>query len=170
MNGSPSVPRTPPAINARPHHLQNQLHRITPLLVLIVGVAALIGAYRLSLGELTAPGAGLWPFMVAAVITATAAILLVTDDAADYEPWTRSTVRILGGVLSLGAFILLFELIGFLIPAFLMLTLWLRVFGKEQWRWAAPLAGGGSIGMHLLFVEVFGVPFPDDAILFVMGS
>lgn len=166
MNGSTSMPRTPPAM-VRPHY---QLHRTAPLLVLVVGVAALLGAYRLSLGGLTAPGPGLWPFIVAAVITATAAVLLVTDDAADYEPWTRSTARILGGLLSLGAFILLFEMIGFLIPAFLMLLLWLRAFGKEQWRWAAPLAAGGSIGMHLLFVEVFGVPFPDDAVLFVMGS
>lgn len=147
-----------------------RLHRIAPLVLLAVGVAALAGAYGLGLGELTRPGPGLWPFLVAVLVTGTTAALVVVDDPADYERWTHNTARIAAGLLSLGVFILLFGLIGFLVPAFLMLLLWLRVFGEEPWRWALGLAAGGAIVLHLLFVEALGVPFPDGLVTLVTGG
>jgi putative tricarboxylic transport membrane protein len=142
-----------------------QLHRIGPLVALLVGVYALVASYRLSLGELTAPGPGLWPFMVAMLITAVSAILLVIDDPEDYEPWTRGTLLIVGGFVTLGVFIVLFKALGFLIPAMVMLLLWLKIFGEEPWKWAVPLAVGGALGLYLVFVEALGVPFPEGALL-----
>lgn len=150
--------------------VRGQWHRIGPLLVLAVGVGALVGAVGLSLGELTAPGPGLWPFVVALLLTGTALVLLVVDDPEDYEPWTRGTVRIVGGLAGLAVFVVAFEVIGFLLPAFLMLLLWLRVFGRESWRWALGLALAGSVGMYLLFDTVLGVPFPDDVVAGLVGG
>ncbi len=145
----------------------SQLHRVGPLVPLVMGLYTLLAAYRLSLGELTNPGPGLWPFIVAILITATGAVLLVIDDPDDYEPWTRGTAHIAGGLVSLGVFIALFKVLGFLLPAMLMLLLWLKVFGKEPWRWAVPLAVGGAVGLHLVFVEALGVPFPQGPLLSV---
>ena len=145
------------------------LHRIGPLVALLLGVYALVASYRLSLGELTAPGPGLWPFMVSILITGVAAILLFIDDPEDYEPWTRGTLLIVGGLVSLGVFIVLFKAFGFLIPAMVMLLLWLKVFGEEPWKWAVPLAVGGAVGLHLVFVEALGVPFPQGALLSMSG-
>jgi putative tricarboxylic transport membrane protein len=150
--------------------VRGQLHRIGPLLVLAVGVGALVGAVGLSLGALAAPGPGLWPFIVALLLTGTALILLVVDDPEDYEPWTRGTVRIIGGLAGLAVFVVAFETIGFLLPAFLMLLLWLRVFGGESWRWALGLALAGSVGMYLLFDTALGVPFPDDVVAGLVGG
>ncbi|HTF53098.1 MAG TPA: tripartite tricarboxylate transporter TctB family protein [Pseudonocardia sp.] len=144
---------------------RGQLHRIGPLVVLGVGVSALVGAAGLSLGELTAPGAGLWPFIVALLLTGTGAVLVVADDPADYQPWTRGTARIAGGLVGLGVFVAAFGAVGFLLPSFLMLLLWLRVFGGERWPWAVGLALAGSVGMYLLFVTALGVPFPEDVLL-----
>jgi putative tricarboxylic transport membrane protein len=152
------------------HGIRGQLHRIGPLLVLAVGVGALVGAVGLSLGTLTAPGPGLWPFIVALLLTGTALILVVIDDPQDYEPWTRGTARIAGGVAGLAVFVVAFETIGFLLPAFLMLLLWLRVFGGESWRWALGLALAGSVGFYLLFDTVLGVPFPDDVVAGLVGG
>ncbi|WP_214368200.1 tripartite tricarboxylate transporter TctB family protein [Pseudonocardia sp. H11422] len=146
------------------------LFRLGPLIVLGVGVAAVIGARDLSLGELTNPGPGLWPFVVAVLLTGTATVLLFVDDPADYEPWTGGTARIVAGLVGLGVFIAAFGEIGFLVPAFVMLLLWLRFFGGESWRWAVTLAAGGSVGMYLLFVEALGVPFPDDVVSAVTGG
>ena len=125
-----------------------QLHRIGPLLVLAVGVGAIIGSVALSLGALTAPGPGLWPFLVALLLTGTALVLVVVDDPEDYEPLTRGSARIAGGLAGLAVFVAAFEVIGFLLPAFLMLLLWLRVFGREPWRWALGL-GARRLGRVL---------------------
>jgi len=160
-----SVPAARSRRRVAPH-----LHRLGPLVPLLLGVYGLLAAYRLSLGELTNPGPGLWPFLVALLITITGAILLVIDDPDDYEPWTRGTAAIAGGLVSLGVFVALFQVLGFLIPAMLMLLLWLKVFGEEPWRWAVPLAVGGAVGLHLVFVEALGVPFPEGAILSMATS
>jgi putative tricarboxylic transport membrane protein len=140
-------------------------HRLGPLIPLLLGLYALKAAYDLSLGELTNPGPGLWPFIVAFVITLTSAVLLVVDDPTDYESWTRGTAQIAGGLVSLGLFIVLFKALGFLVPAVLMLLLWLKVFGEEPWRWAVPLAVGGAVLLHLVFVEALAVPFPQGSLL-----
>jgi putative tricarboxylic transport membrane protein len=140
------------------------VHRGSPLLLVALGVGALVGGLGLSLGSLTAPGPGLWPFVVALLLTGTALVLVVVDDPADYEPFTRGSARVAGGLAGLAVFVAAFELVGFLLPAFLMLLLWLRVFGREAWRWALGLAVAGSVGLYLLFDTLLGVRFPDDVV------
>jgi putative tricarboxylic transport membrane protein len=147
------------------HPVAYQLHWLGPLVPLLVGAYAMYEAYSLSLGELSNPGPGLWPFIVAAVVVGTAAALLFIDHPDDYETWTRSTLRIVGGLVSLGIFILLFQAIGFLIPSVLMLLLWLRLFAEEPWKLAVPLAFGGALVLYLLFETALGVPFPDGVLL-----
>lgn len=150
--------------------VRRQVHRLGPLVVLGVGVAALVGAVGLSLGEMTAPGPGLWPFIVALLLTGSSLILVAVDDPEDYERWTRGSARIAGGVAGLAVFVVAFEAVGFVLPAFLMLLLWLRIFGHESWRWAVGLALAGSVGIYLLFDRVLGVPFPDDLVAGLVGG
>lgn len=145
--------------------MSKHLYRIAPLVLLVFGAVAMLRARDLSLGQLDAPGPGLWPFIVAGLLTLTALVLLFIDDPADYEPWTRGTAGIALGLISLGVFIVLFQRIGFLVPAVLMLLFWLRLFAREPWRWAVPLAVVGAVVFHLVFVEALGVPFPDDIVL-----
>lgn len=146
----------------RPRH---RLRRFVPLVLAAGGVWAVIGSWQLSLGELNSPGPGLWPFIVSIAVTITAGALTLFPDSAVPEAWTRRTAGIAGGVGSLGVFVVLFESIGFLIPAFLMLMLWLRVFGREPWRWTIPLAVGGAVVLHVIFAGLLGVPFPDDIVV-----
>lgn len=149
--------------------MSKQLYRLAPALLLVFGLAAMYGAYQLGLGELGAPGSGLWPFMVASLMTLTALLLLFIDDPGDYEQWNRNALRIAGGLLSLAVFIVLFEAIGFVIPAILMLLFWLRLFAKEPWRWAVPLALGGALVFYLLFDVALAVPFPDGPLFAPAG-
>ncbi|MUU72024.1 tripartite tricarboxylate transporter TctB family protein [Pseudarthrobacter sp. GA104] len=146
----------------RPRH---RLRRLVPLLLVAAGVSAVIGSWQLSLGELNSPGPGLWPFIVSVAVTIAAVALVLFPDAAVPESWTRRTAAIAGGVGSLCVFVVLFEAIGFLVPAFLMLLLWLRAFGREPWRWAVPLAVGGAVVLHVVFAGLLGVPFPDDIVV-----
>lgn len=141
------------------------LRRLVPLLLVAAGVSAVIGSWQLSLGELNSPGPGLWPFIVSVAATMAAVALMLFPDAAVPEAWTRRTAAIAGGVGSLCVFVVLFEAIGFLVPAFLMLMLWLRAFGREPWRWTVPLAVGGAVVLHVVFAGLLGVPFPDDIVV-----
>lgn len=170
MHGSTHAPGTATDETPGQAHRWLRLHRIAPLLLLALGAAAVVGSRRLGLGELTAPGPGLWPFIVSVLITGTAAALVLVDPAEDYERWSLGSVRIVAGLVSLGVFILLFQALGFVVSAFLMLLLWLRVFGGESWRWSLGLAAGGTAVMYLLFVEALGVPFPDGLVDAVIGG
>lgn len=146
----------------RPGHW---LRRLVPLLLVAAGVSAVIGSWQLSLGELNSPGPGLWPFIVSVAVTMAAVALMLFPDSAVPEAWTRRTAAIVAGVGSLCVFVVLFEAIGFLVPAFLMLMLWLRAFGREPWRWTVPLAVGGAVVLHVVFAGLLGVPFPDDIVV-----
>lgn len=166
MSKTPLEPAAPvsgfplqPADAARHHGVRR---RIPPLILLLVGIAAVVESIQLSLGALNSPGPGLWPLIVSAALVVTAALLTLFPDASVHEAWTRQTLAIAGGVGSLGIFVILFQAIGFVIPAFLLLLLWLRVFAHEPWRWALPLAVGGAVVFNIVFVELLGVPFPDD--------
>ncbi|WP_299953433.1 tripartite tricarboxylate transporter TctB family protein [uncultured Modestobacter sp.] len=170
MHGSTAASQTGPEATAARAHRWLRLHRLAPVLLVALGVAAVTGSRRLGLGELTAPGPGLWPFIVSLLLTGTAVALVLVDPAEDYEPWTSGTVRIIAGLVSLGVFIVLFQALGFVVAAFLMLLLWLRVFGGESWRLTLLLAAGGTAVMYLLFVEALGVPFPDGLVDAVVGG
>ncbi|SES98224.1 tripartite tricarboxylate transporter TctB family protein [Geodermatophilus poikilotrophus] len=166
MSASPSAPA--PARHRRP--ARSQLRRIAPLLLLALGIAALLTARDMGLGELTAPGPGLWPAIAAALLSATAFVLLFLDPAEDYEPWTAGTARIVAGLAGLALFVVLFQTIGFVIPAFLLLFAWLRLLAGESWRMALVLAVAGALVLHLVFVVALGVPFPAGPVDQLLGA
>ena len=166
MSASPSAP----APARHPRSARSQLRRIAPLLLLALGVAALFTARDMGLGELTAPGPGLWPAIAAALLSATAFVLLFLDPAEDYEPWTAGTARIAAGLAGLALFVVLFQTIGFVIPAFLLLFAWLRLLAGESWRMALVLAVAGALALHLVFVVALGVPFPAGPVDQLLGA
>lgn len=153
-----------------PGTLPAHLHRIASVVLFVVGVAALAGSFQLSLGALNNPGPGLWPFISAIFLTIVSIVLFIVDDSIEHEAWTRRALVVAGGLLSLAVFIVLFEAIGFLISAFLMLLLWLRIFGQEPWRLVIPLSVVGPVAMHFLFVVALGVPVPDDVVVSLLSA
>lgn len=139
--------------------------RVAPLVMLALGIGAASGSWQLELGTLHRPAPGLWPFIVSLAIVFSAAALVVWPGDGPLEAWGRRSPSVLAGIASLAAFVVLFELIGFFIPAMLMLLLWLRVFGRESWRWTAVFAVAGPAALYVIFDRLLGVPFPADLAL-----
>lgn len=139
--------------------------RIAPLVLLALGLGAASGSWQLKLGTLHHPAPGLWPFLISLAIVLSAAALVVWPGAEPMEAWGRRSISVGAGIASLGAFVVLFELIGFFVPAVLMLLLWLRVFGRESWRWTAVFALAGPAVLYIIFDRLLGVPFPTDLAL-----
>jgi putative tricarboxylic transport membrane protein len=139
--------------------------RIAPLVLLVLGIGAAAGSWQLKLGTLHHPAPGLWPFIISVAIILSAGALVVRPGDEPLEAWGRKSVSIAAAVASLGAFVVLFELIGFFVPAVLMLLLWLRVFGRESWRWTVVFALAGPAVLYIIFDRLLGVPFPADLAL-----
>jgi putative tricarboxylic transport membrane protein len=137
-------------------------HRMAAALVLLVSLLAVKGSLDLGLGATTKPGPGLWPFIVSTFTGLVAAMLLVVDDPSTHERWTSRSLRIAVGLCVLAAFIAAFSVIGFVLPATLLMLFWLRVFADEPWRLVVPVAVGTAVGLYVVFVVALGVPFPAD--------
>ncbi|GAA1874926.1 tripartite tricarboxylate transporter TctB family protein [Paeniglutamicibacter psychrophenolicus] len=139
--------------------------RIAPLVLFALGAVATVGSIRLELGTLQHPEPGLWPLITALTIVFSSIVILVRPGAETLEPWTSKSISVATGVSSLCAFIVLFSLVGFFIPAVLMMLLWLRVYGGESLRTTIILSLAGPLVLYVIFDSLLGVPFPRDLLL-----
>jgi putative tricarboxylic transport membrane protein len=141
------------------------VYRIGSIAPLLLGIACLFYSYSLSLGRITNPGPGLWPFTVSAVIVVASLVLLITERSEDYERFTGKTWLVVAGALSTGVFIYLFQWFGFIVPAFLTLVFWLRYLGKESWKMGFGLAALVTAVFYILFAILLGIPLPESVLL-----
>lgn len=141
------------------------MYRIGSIAPLLLGVVCLFYSYSLSLGRITNPGPGLWPFTVSAVIVVASLVLLITERSEDYERFTGKTWLVVAGALSTGVFIYLFQWFGFIVPAFLTLVFWLRYLGKESWKMGFGLAALVTAVFYVLFAILLGIPLPESVLL-----
>lgn len=138
------------------------MYRLVSAIPLLIALFA--GYYSLtslSLGELTEPGTGLWPFIVSGLLFLSSVALLATElNDDDYERFTSNAWVVALGTLSVGLFILLLGRIGFIVPGFLTLVFWLRFLGRESWRSTLIISVLSIAGFYLLFVMLLGIPLP----------
>jgi len=134
--------------------------------VLLVGMLFAIAARKLSLGRLVMPGPGLWPFVLGSILVILTVCLLFAEKTDDgVEKMTVNSRYVGYGAISLFGFVALFDYVGFLLPATLLMLLWLRFLGKESWR--ATIIGAVAVvaGFYVLFERLLRIPFPEDAII-----
>jgi putative tricarboxylic transport membrane protein len=148
----------------------SRIYRLGSIVALAVSVFFVASAYQLSLGSLTEPRPGLWPFLVGLVMAASSVALFFTDDREDYQRFTGRFRFIIFGLLSLAAFIVAFAFLGFILPGFLTFVFWLRFLGEEPWGRALGLAVLFTALFYVLFVLLLGVPFPDDVVAMLWGG
>lgn len=148
----------------------SRAYRLGSIVALAVSVFFVVSAYQLSLGSLTEPRPGLWPFLVGLVMAASSVALFFTDDREDYQRFTGRFRFIIFGLLSLAAFIVAFAFLGFILPGFLTFVFWLRFLGEEPWGRALGLAALFTALFYILFVLLLGVPFPDDVVAMLWGG
>lgn len=148
----------------------SRIYRLGSIVALAVSVFFVVSAYQLSLGSLTEPRPGLWPFLVGLVMAASSVALFFTDDSEDYQRFTGRFRFIIFGLLSLAAFIVAFAFFGFILPGFLTFLFWLRFLGEEPWGRALGLAALFTALFYILFVLLLRVPFPDDVVAMLWGG
>lgn len=145
----------------RPPHGGPPSQLAAAIVTILIGVAGLIGSLRLGLGELTAPGPGLWPFVISVVITTLSVVLAFTGrQAKDTERFSRASVQTAVAIATLVLLALALPVIGFEIPSLLLTFVWLRFLGRESWRSSIVVSLSTVIAFYVLFVLLLQIPLP----------
>lgn len=135
--------------------------RLGALACICLGVFGVQQALALGAGSLTEPGPGMWPLILAVAIVVLSCVLLVRGGHyQDTEAFTKGSLLPIAGGFSLLAFWILLPLVGFEIPAVLLVFVWLRFLGQESWRVSVVGSVATVVIFHLIFVGALGVPLP----------
>lgn len=136
--------------------------RFAALLVpLVFGLVALAQSVRLGVGDPQDPGPGLWPVLTSGAVILCAVVLLLTERTeADYEKYTRGALVNMMGVVSLIAYVLLFQFVGMELATLLTSAFWLKVLGGESWRTTVIMSVSLTVALYLLFIVLLGAPLP----------
>ncbi len=169
--GSSEAPHETAAPPAREPHRGDWLVARLPFFVAAgIGLYFALGAYALDIGSLRQPDAGLWPFIVAVLLVVFSVVGMFTASRDDIEAMDRTALKPLLGLIALGLFVVLFDELGLLLTASLVLTFWFRFLARESWRMSVALAVGASATAYLLFVELLGARLPADVIAQLWGG
>lgn len=142
-----------------------EVYRLGGVVPLLLGIFGMVYSYTLDLGEPAQPGPGFWPFVASCVIVVASIALLLTERSSEQYERLTARARFIGyGVASVVVFILLFQLLGFIIPALLLFAFWLRFLGGESWPMTGLLSVLFAAGFYILFDQLLGVPFPQGVV------
>ena len=134
---------------------------VTAAVVVLLGVATLLGSWSLGVGTAREPGPGTWPLIVSIVLVVLGvALLLNFRRVSDAEKFSGSTWLVLAGLATMVVFVGVIDLVGFEIPSALLCFAWLRFLGREGWRMSIITSLGVVVGFYLVFVAALAVPIP----------
>ncbi|WP_346623386.1 tripartite tricarboxylate transporter TctB family protein [Blastococcus montanus] len=134
---------------------------VIALVVVAFGIAAMAGSIGLGIGSTSTPAGGTWPFLISVVLIALGLGLLpLARRTADAERFTRASWLVVAGVATMVGFVAVIGVIGFEIPAAVLVFVWLRFLGRESWRLSAGLTLGVVAAFYLVFVVALSVPIP----------
>lgn len=141
--------------------------QITGILMLIFSAAVMEGGRRMPPSNTFGPGAGFLPFWLGVVMAILSVTLLVnatrqpaTAGGAAPFPTGRPLVAILATAVSLAAFILLLEPLGFLLATGLLTAFLLKAVEREGWRTSLVVAVANAAMLYLVFNTLLGVSVP----------
>jgi putative tricarboxylic transport membrane protein len=134
---------------------------IVALVVILLGVATLIGSWSLGVGSARTPDSGMWPLLVSIALVVLAVVLLVTARRTnDAERFSRASWLVLAGVATMVVFVAVIQYVGFEIPAALLCFVWLRFLGREGWRTSIIGSLAVVAAFYAIFVVALSVPVP----------
>lgn len=131
------------------------------VLTLVFGIAGMVLSVNLSLGSLTDPAPGFFPFVISLITTVlSAAQIVLGRRGGDGEKFSRYSATVVWGVISLLVFVAVLPLIGFEIPALLLSFVWMKWLGGESWRSAILCSVLTVVFFYLIFVVALRTQLP----------
>jgi len=132
---------------------------------LIFALLYLFEGRNLALGRLRAPGPGIFPLVVGVIFALVSigviadALLAKTAGAASF-PKGEDLKRLLVTFAAFFVYVLLINVLGFLIATLLLVIFYTRTVGRISWLQAGASAIGITLVVWAVFVLVLGVKLP----------
>ncbi len=141
--------------------------QITGIIVLIFSLVVMEGSRRLPPSATFGPGAGFLPYWLG-VLMAILSILLILNAyrqaAAPTQrpifPSVKALITLGSVIAGLAAYILLLEVLGFLVGTGLLTAFLLGFVEREKWSTAILAAVLNSVGLYVVFQRLLGVNLP----------
>jgi putative tricarboxylic transport membrane protein len=135
--------------------------RVAALVTLVIGLVSVAGSVGLGVGPLSSPQPGNWPLVIGTGIVAMSLFVFLSAARLPLpERIDRDSWPVLAALVTLLAFAGLVELVGFELLSLLIISIWMRFFGKESWRMTAVVSVLATAAFYLIFVVALGVPIP----------
>lgn len=132
------------------------------LLFVVFGALALREGWTLGIGSLRAPGPGLWPFLLGALLLGLVLLEFIVHARAEDRPAVvgrGETLTVLPAVVALGLFVSILDLIGFVTAALLLVGGLLFAIHRRGWRESILVSVVAVLASWSIFTWL-GVPLP----------
>lgn len=145
---------------------------IGPFFFLVVGLLALLFAYRLDRGAIANPGAGFFPFFLSLTLILLSISLLVRSFTGTQSHQNESIEigsrrrKIVYAVTGLIIYAEIIQAIGFLLSSTLVLILLLRFVEERSWRLTVILSLSFPVLFYAASVVCLNVPLPKGPLPF----
>ena len=133
-------------------------------IMFVFALVSLYEASKLPFGRTSAPGAGFFPTVLAAVLAMISLIGIIAMLRSNGTP-DRAEPRLLWSKVFLTltmllAFAALFEFAGYLLTSFLLVMFLLRAVERKSWTQAGVVALSASLVSYIIFGLLLGAPLP----------
>jgi len=143
---------------------------ITGVILLVISGYVIQEAWRMPPSATFGPGSGFLPFWLGVLLTVLAVILLATawrrqateKDGKSPFPGKRALIAI-GSVLGgLAVYIVLIEVLGYLVDTFLYVAFLLGIVERERWPMTVGVAVLTTAGLYIIFQVLLGITLPSN--------
>jgi putative tricarboxylic transport membrane protein len=146
--------------------IMKTIDTFSSLFLILLGILFSVGSFRLGIGAVNAPGPGLIPL-------GTGALLILFSLATIVEARLGKRVEekdplfkgkrwgvALSVLIALFAYVLVLDILGFMITTFLTMTILFKISEKQKWKTALGVSGLTTASAYFLFDYLLKCSFP----------
>lgn len=142
--------------------------RLAAVALFLVGVAGVIGAWKIGFGSFGSPGPGFFPFWLSIVLIVICFVFFFRNLRTDSRPvalWSKNAwQKPLKALCVMFAYVFLIGQIGFISSSALMFVAWLRIVEHSSWKSVVMLVVCGTTCLYL-FTTLLSIPLPKGIFL-----
>ena len=143
---------------------------ITGVFLLVLSGLAIWGASQMPPSATFGPGAGFLPFWLGILLAVLAVILLVTaqrrpatsKDSESPFPGKQALFAITSVLVGLAGYILLIEVLGYLVDTFLFIVFLMKAVEREKWPLTLMVAAGTTAVLFITFQILLKITLPSN--------
>jgi len=143
---------------------------ITGIVLLVLSGYVIQDAWQMPPSMTFGPGPGFLPFWLGVVLAVFAAILLVSagrrqtteKDGRPIFPGKQALLGITLVLVGLAGYILLIEILGYLVDTFLFIVFLMKVVEREKWPLTLMVAVSTTAALFITFQFLLQIPLPSN--------